>query len=200
MTIWTEFESLARRIIQDDIPDSNGDYLISSGDLMRYCNYALDWAANRHAPSKRATLDVDPATRIALVPSDAYRILSVNSFGVDLRESGSYSPDHDEYSHVSDLEILVGDVGAETVNMSYLGEWDWIALPSDTIPGPRWLEEALLNYTASLALSQRAVSSGNIGQWDTKVDSGNPEDNPLLRLAEHYMKMAESVLNRRQQR
>lgn len=200
MTTWTELEGVIRRVIQDDIPDATGNYILSSSDLMRYLNYSLDWAANRHAPLKHVSLTIDTATREVVLPDEAHRILSVNANGTNLDESGTYMPKYDEYSVISDTEMLIGDVNALSVEVSYLGEYTWVSTGTDIIPGPRWLEEALLHYVVSRALSQRATSSGNISQWDTKVDSGNPEDNPLLRLAEHYMKLAESVLNRRQQK
>lgn len=200
MTTWVNFEGFVRRIIQDDIPDVNDNYIISSFDLMRYFNYALDWAANRHAPLKHVSLEIDTATRVIALPDDAHRVLAVNANGTNLEESGTYMPQYDEYSVISDTEMLIGDVGAKLAEVSYLGEYVWVLVDTDVIPGPRWLEEALLHYVVSRALSQRAASSGNISQWNTKVNSGDPEDNPLLRMAEHYMRLAETVLNRRQQK
>ena len=199
MAAWGSMLARVRNVVQDDIPDDDGNYIIGDADYLFYGNSALDWIASRHAPLKRATVSVDASTYLATIPSDAYRVLRVQGSLGELAEGYGLQPSSDEFTLISDTELRIGDTEAENVEVFYQGQYVAMTDAKSSIPVARWLEEAMLHYVSSRVLVHRAVSTGDVSQWNTRTDSGNPEDNPLLQLSLHYEKMAERILARRQQ-
>jgi hypothetical protein len=55
---------------------------------------------------------------------------------------------------------------------------------------------AVLMYSAQYCLNQKAVRSAGIRQFNTKVDSGVPGDNPEQKMADHFLRRFEYELQR----
>jgi hypothetical protein len=73
---------------------------------------------------------------------------------------------------VEDAEIMV----------FYLAHWGKPENEQDTdfmIEVPPYAHQGLIYYAGSHCLTPRAVTSASIRQFNQRIDSGNPEDNPL---------------------
>ena len=85
------------------------------------------------------------------------------------------------------------------VTLYYLASW---AKPGDN-PGdddeldpPDYVMTGLTLYAAAFVILPSAVSVTEIRQWNTKVDSGNPEHNPMQKAADYLLKLFNSEMNR----
>lgn len=195
--LWSESRSMIRRVIQDDTLGIDGEYSMPDEDLLAYMNFALDWVSNRHPVRMRTTLDVD-SSRVITRPSGALRIVSVFGDGKLLDEVyDDLYPTPGSWSLVSENEIKIGKIVGTTCQIMYDSSYSHISADDDELPVDNSLAEICFCYATSRSLSARAVSSGNIDQYNTRTDSGNPEDNPLLRLAEHYEEMAVRLSSQR---
>ena len=75
----------------------------------------------------------------------------------------------------------------DTVTVHYVAYYDVVDSDSSVISVPNWALEAIKLYVASEALGPGFIKAGQLGQYKSRREAGKPEDNPLLRLAEHYM-------------
>jgi hypothetical protein len=82
----------------------------------------------------------------------------------------------------------------QTIKLYYVAYYPAIVDDDTLITVPRWAEEPIKLYSAASAIESKSVKTGNLRQYNTKRDAGSPEDNPLLRLAEHYMARYERIL------
>lgn len=105
-------------------------------------------------------------------------------------ESGNMYLEYPE-SHVSFL-AEVEDGGT----LYYAAYWTEPELDADVIEAPAAAMPGIAFYAASYCLLPRAVSSANIRQYNMKVDSGTPEENPIMTMANHYMKRFELEMSR----
>jgi len=195
MTTWAQTLETVRAIASD-IPDGNGDYKIDAAILLRYANFALGTVASRHADTGVEVLSV--TSQSATVPEDCAHVRHCYNDGVELDPTIGNYPKEDEYSLVSRTTLRIGDDSVTSVTIVYDKLYAELVDLMDVIPLPRWLEEAFTFYAASSALAHLATASGDLSQWDTKIDSGNPEHNPLLRLSEFYQKRADTSMLRYQ--
>ena len=201
MTTWKTFLEAVRRTSQDNVPDASGEYNVPDEQVLKYFRYAQMFASSRHPSQKRQVVAVDSGTSICVLPAGLYRIMGIHSDSGPLSESYGFKLKSDSYSVLSDTELKIGDPKSTSITIIYSGEYDEIVGDdTDILPGPEWLEEPLFLFVVARMIAHVSVSAGDISQWRTKVDSGNPEDNPLLRLADYYDGLAEKALGRRQQR
>ena len=75
----------------------------------------------------------------------------------------------------------------DAIILHYIAYYEEVLVVGDIIDVPRWAFEAIKCYVCSVTLSAAFAKSANIRQWNQREDSGEPEDNPLLRLAKYYM-------------
>jgi hypothetical protein len=85
-------------------------------------------------------------------------------------------------------------VSGQVVTLYYVAYYPRIEDDDTVITIPRWAEEPIKLYSAASAIEPASVKTGNLRQYGTRRDSGDPEDNPLLRLAEHYMQRYYRIL------
>ena len=74
------------------------------------------------------------------------------------------------------------DYSGNIVNAFYHGLWTEVTTTgSDTakMDTPSFADLAIIYYAASYVLSSSAISSAQLRQFNTKIDSGQPVDNPL---------------------
>jgi len=81
------------------------------------------------------------------------------------------------------------------VTVNYYAYWARVEALSETLSVPRWMEEALKWYCCHLAITKPAAKSSNLRQWNTKRDSGDPTDSPLLDFADYCLKRYRDILN-----
>lgn len=82
----------------------------------------------------------------------------------------------------------------QVVTVHYVAYYDEVLDDDTVITVPRWALEAIKLYVAALALEPASTKAGALGQYKSRREAGEPEDNPLLRLAEHYMKRYHEIL------
>ena len=88
------------------------------------------------------------------------------------------------------------------ITLHYLANW-YVPTSDDNddliLEPPESLKTGLLFYSTAYCLVPGAQSSGETGQWKTKIDSGNPEHNPLMKVANWLIKWAEIEWSRQPQ-
>jgi len=91
-------------------------------------------------------------------------------------------------------DISVG----ETYTLYYLAHWDKPATNglNDTIEPPEYTHLGLLLYSSAYMLFPNAISASEVRQFNTKVDSGNPEHNPMQESATYLLKLFNDEMNR----
>lgn len=73
------------------------------------------------------------------------------------------------------------------VRVYYRGLYNEPAEDEDVLTTPDILFNMLGYFACSEAVVAKAVTAGNIGQYDVTVDSGNPEHNPMLVLQRYFL-------------
>lgn len=78
----------------------------------------------------------------------------------------------------------------ETIQVFYHAFWTKPSSPpaaAFVIEVPTYAHQGMVYYAASQVMMQQATGSGGIRQFNTRVDSGTPEDNPLLVLSQRFL-------------
>ena len=83
---------------------------------------------------------------------------------------------------------------AQAVTLHYVAYYPTVVGDSSLITVPRWALEAIKLYAAAVSLEPASTKAGNLGQYKSRREAGQPEDNPLLRLAEHYLSRYNEIL------
>lgn len=78
----------------------------------------------------------------------------------------------------------------------YAAYWIEPELDAEIIEAPAVALPGIAFYAASYCLLPKAVSSAQQRQYNVKVDSGTPEDNPVMTMANNYMKRFELEMSR----
>lgn len=153
---------------------------------------------------KSAAYTIPDATTELDLPTDLYHIEGIYDLHLEsyleenilspglptASESGNMYLEYPE-NHVSFLAELE-DGGT----LYYAAYWTMPELDADLLEVPAVALPGVAFYATSYCLMPRAVSSANVGQYKMKIDSGNPEDNPLMSMANHYMKRFELEMSR----
>jgi hypothetical protein len=82
----------------------------------------------------------------------------------------------------------------QTVTVHYVAYYPEIVGDNSSITVPRWALEAIKLYAAAVALEPSSTKAATLGQYKSRREAGYPEDNPVLRLAEHYLKRYYEIL------
>jgi hypothetical protein len=91
--------------------------------------------------------------------------------------------------------VLVG----ETYNLYYLAHWTkptGDSNLSDFLEPPSFTHLGITLYSAAYMILPSAVSASEVRQFNTKVDSGNPEHNPMQQSATYLMRLFADEMNR----
>lgn len=78
-------------------------------------------------------------------------------------------------------------VASASITIHYVAYYPAVVDTDSVITVPVWAQEAIKLYAAAAALEPASTKAGQLGQYKSRFESGKPEDNPLLRLSEHYM-------------
>lgn len=82
----------------------------------------------------------------------------------------------------------------QSVVMYYVAYYPPVTEDNSEIPVPQWALEAIKLYTAAVALDTYVAKASNLGQYKSRRESGEPEDNPLLELARYYFQRYNTIL------
>ena len=136
--------------------------------------YAVHWEKNTWLP------------RLEYWPGEAWpnstRTTSSRPLGYILWPQGKIS-----FSRIPD--------SAQAVTVHYVAYYPEITSDATLITVPRWAREAIKLYVCAVAMEPASAKAGKLGQYKSRKEAGQPEDNPLLRLAEHYMRRYYDILN-----
>lgn len=84
---------------------------------------------------------------------------------------------------------------ASVFRMHYVAYYPEIVDDSSVIAVPDWAIEAITMYAAGRTLEDYASQMAVLGQFRTRVDSGNPEDQPILQLSKRYIEQFYELVN-----
>ena len=82
------------------------------------------------------------------------------------------------------------------IKLYYAAVWGKPDKDTDVIDVPDVYLTAIALYAAAYSLLNKATAASLIRQYNTKTDSGNPEQNPAQRQADYLLKWFESEMNR----
>ena len=84
----------------------------------------------------------------------------------------------------------------EMITLYYYARWARVTSETDTIEPPyHWLA-ALTYYASAELIISDALTAAGVRQYNTRIDSGNPEQNPVQRQVESFRKMFREEVNR----
>lgn len=175
---------------------------VAEDDLMIYANWALDTLTSKVQRPSDVIYEGDSVTTEFTLPDNLYEIRVIEWTsgeyaeeyipvpGEELPTSANATPAY--WRDENQLTWNVAPTTAFTVH--YGAYWDRITGDDDEIAIPRWAEQAIAFYTGHLALLSQSAQSDDIGQWDQKMDSGQPEHNPLARAAQRWLAEYERII------
>jgi hypothetical protein len=181
-------------------------------DLLLYdaVQSALDAVLPWQPQRKVQELTGDATTVEYSLETDAYEI-----DGVQLEENGEFIPlamlapgvtrgeklggINDWIEYPSGTLAFSKEIGADyKAYVYYRAHWGKPASVSDDdfdLPTPAFLDMALVIYGAAYCLMPAAVETASIRQYNIKVDSGNPEHNPVADRVEFLLKLFNADMN-----
>ena len=201
-----ELKSIVIRLLSDEVdPDivTSVTGKTTSAALLRDSIHAglkaiLPWAW------KPQTFVIPATTTVLELPTDLYRVEGVYddalaSYLNELVMSAGYAQASDsgnawlEYpdgylTFLTELE----DGGT----LYYSARWAEPTLDDEEIQAPAICTPGIAFYAASYCLLPKALSTGTLGQYKMKVDSGVPTDNPIMDMSNAFMKRFELEMSR----
>lgn len=156
-----------------------------------------------HAWKSSSYTILDETTELDL-PSDLYHVEGVYDNQLDsyleeniltagtptASEAGNMWLEYPE-GHLTFLSELT-DGGT----LYYAAYWTEPELDADIIEAPAVSIAGIAFYAASYCLLPKAIGIAKIRQYNVKVDSGTPEDNPIMTMANHFTKRFELEMSR----
>ena len=202
MTAWSEISARLESLI-----GASRFTQIEPDDLLNWFNQAQRNFAIRHtAPKKTVSFSGDSSIREFDLPADFLKAYAV--FWEDKEmflEPGDFVPGIQwDWEAADETNRPYGfilwpsekltvfhapDTGTDNLTLYYWGMFSDVAAPTDTLEPPVWSHEALMFYTIALSLIPDLQDTAAIRQWNTRVESGRPLDNPLL---QSYDKLIQS--------
>ena len=144
------------------------------------------------------------------LPEDCYQIEAcADSVSGELLEKAQLVPGHYrgeitqendwlEYPHRHIAFSKTLSVG-ETITLYYLAHWD---KPldnnqlNDDLEPPAYSHHGIALYATAYMLFPSAISASEVRQFNTKVDSGHPEHNPMQQSATYLLRLFADEMNR----
>lgn len=95
------------------------------------------------------------------------------------------------------LNLTFAPESGKKIKVYYYAYWADVTVgTSKIVEPPDWAWNAVLNYAAAYCLVPGSASAARIRQYNTQVDSGNPEHNPVLEQAKYHLEQYETELRR----
>jgi hypothetical protein len=138
------------------------------------------------------------------LPSDFYSAEAVyDSSGVPIQPA-TLTPHTFRGSSVQINDWLIYPQGqlsfsvtlTENVTLYYLAYWPKLTDRNSNVGIPSHLLSAICFYASAYCLIPEGISSAEIRQFNTKVDSGNPEHNPVAIRVNELLKLFELEIKR----
>ena len=203
---WDTFRDNHLRVFLDDTGE--GDW--TDAELLIYCTWALD-DFTQHLPRER-TESLAADTSSFSLPDDFFKVNLVEWQRTDYyrkfleqitRRPGwefpSTSVDDDSYPvgfWIEDDTLYLGRTCDVAFTLHYYAYWPVPSVDADVITVPRWARQALVFYTAAMALSRKSIAFAKIRQWNTRIDSGRPTDEPLMPEVEFLLRQYQEIIDK----
>lgn len=112
------------------------------------------------------------------------------------KEMPDYSSNYWTLFPLGKIAFATQILASANAKMFYAATWTKPALDITTLETPEYVLTALSLYAASNCLLGKASAAANIRQYGTKVDSGSPEDNPMLTMSTYFEKVFERTVQK----
>lgn len=205
MLTFGDLKRMTIRTLGDDIIEDGGvhsaDY---SSEFLADCLHASLDAILPYI-WKNSKMDIEAGATSLTLPDNLYTIEAIYDNSSDvfvemlLLSAGASAANSSGNAFMEYPEgkiTFVNAIGADGGVLYYAGSWPKPESDSEAIETPRYAIPGVVMYASSYALLPRAVSSAGIRQYGSKVDSGNPEDNPLEKLSGYFYKRFEIEMAR----
>lgn len=199
---WAKFRDDQLRAFLDDANANTW----TNAELALYTTWALDDFTQWLPRYRRITLA--QSVESYELPDDFYQVNLVEWQRTDYyrkfleevkRRPGwefqSTEVDDDSYPvgfWVEDDKLYLGRTAEVDFTLHYFAYWP---IPGDKIIVPRWARQCLVYYGAAMALMRKSMGHAKIRQWNTKLDSGKPTDEPLMAELEMLMRLYREKIN-----
>jgi hypothetical protein len=210
---WSDLLSSIRVMLEDE---DDANYQWSDGALLEFANRAVTDFSTHYPKRVRTTITSEEIEdRTIELPEDCVQVLVLEyqyrylepveptpGFNVPGTTGGSYTysleatgivlnwdPDEDIILHYgASYGVFVAEPAEEPVGM---------AEEENEITGlPSWAKTALIYYICFQAELKKSTTIANLRTWDTKQDSGKPEDNSVAKQAEYFYTLYKRELDR----
>ncbi len=112
------------------------------------------------------------------------------------KEMPDYSQNYWMLFPFGNITFTTQILSGANAKMFYAATWTKPTDDAEVIETPEYALTALSLYAASNCLLGKAVAAANIRQYGTKVDSGNPEDNPMLSVSTYLQRVFDISVQR----
>jgi len=207
---WTDFRARSVRMLADsdrEKPTWDDD------DLRDYVNEALEDVAWHTAQLKTYSLSLKAVTQIDLpedflalgpvwvtdmlnnkILMEQARLVKGQTYAVLAQSSQTMMMLYPRYYQWPDGKLSFVSPLTATLSLDYYGYWDEVVDDDSQMTVPRWMLEALKWVILEKCMHKQAIGAAMLRQYNTKQDSGSPEDNPLLKQAADFHRKYEQVL------
>ena len=201
-----QFELKVVRLLgQTSIESIDGGQDLVIDAVAAACDAILPWVP------KVNTIDLigDGSKIIFDLPVDLYEIQAVtddsgkiipHSILIPGHYIGGSAEDNDwlEYPD-KQISFSMAPESGEVFTVYYLAYWtkpDSGTPASTVLEPPDFSITGMSFFAAAYCLLPQAISSAEVRQFGTKVDSGTPEQNPLLRSVDYFLKLFSNEMSR----
>jgi len=211
MVTWGEFRSVVRRSILKDPLETTW-----TNDMMRdYIGWALDTFCAHTAMATSTSFDCDGTQSVFTLPNNIYE--PVDQAGVIYLQTDSAQAPATYLVPVyttagfnlqsengfycwpkNQLNCVVPPTSGYKLHIRYFAYYNHPSADSDTIDAPSWGFMPLSYMTAVHALSNLEAQEASLSRFDTKKDSGTPEDNATRSMQSWWIRLYETEINRHQ--
>lgn len=206
MITWGEFRAMLRRtFLMDTTPDEEtGEYRHTDAKLLDCVRLALDRLC---AHTAVASATAYPANgKVYPLPGNTYagdhvwpsllvwiehpveKPVYLNPVQISETVAGDYNIIGNE------LRLLADVPAGATLCVEYYAHYDYPVNDASLIQIPHWALTAVAYCTSAYALSGFSLRSSSIRQWNTRNDSGNPIQNPIIEQMRLYFQLFENEL------
>lgn len=206
MTTYAELKRHALLLLADEIVA--GPPLVGADHTQAIIDFAVESAYDGILPKvwKPATDAIAAGATSHTLPDDAYEMQGVldilsgdflPSLILDSRtDYGTGTTGNSWLLYPDNTITFTNEMGSDGGTLFYAAQWEYPVDDTDIIEPPVYANTAIVLYMASHMLLSDASSAGSLAQYKAKIDSGDPEDNPLQRLSEMFLRRFDVEMNR----
>lgn len=208
---WSKIKNRCLRMLQDTTRDESASW--SDAEMLDYVNAALTDFASHTARKKIWEKVLEKPSLTIELPDDVLELgpVSIQVQGLYWQfltpcmwKPGDTLPTPYTFSlsvngyyewPESVLNFIYLIPAGQRLRFQYYAYWDEVENEEDVIPfRNRWPEEAIYWNILSRAVMKTAIQAANLRQYNIKVDSGEPEDNPMLKMSHQFYRKYLEIL------